>query len=83
MSRDRHEHQIREHQSSQNQFDKALLNVISRRSNWLDWFTDEQIAEIRAEMVRASWRSNRNAMASRKIHAASAQSMVEEIEEAA
>lgn len=49
-----------------NTFDTALSRVIGRRVQALNWFTDEQIAEIRAEMIKREWfrhklnRENRN-----------------------
>lgn len=57
MSRARHEHQIKLNSYSLgggNTFDAALHRVSSRWRG-LDWFTDEQIAEIRAEMIGREW----------------------------
>lgn len=55
--RHRHERQIKINSYSlggQNTFDAALNSVIARWRG-LDWFTDEQIAEIRAEMIEREW----------------------------
>ena len=57
MTRARHEHQIKLNDYSLgggNTFDAALHRVISRWRG-LDWFTDEQIAEIRADMIGREW----------------------------
>jgi hypothetical protein len=55
MSRSRHEHQVRLLDSYRGrEFEQALNRVISRSSGF-DWFTDEQIAEIRAEMIGREW----------------------------
>lgn len=55
MTRARHEHQINLNSSTfGNEFDLALTRAISRCAG-LDWFTDEQIAEIRAEMIEREW----------------------------
>ena len=44
------------------EFDKALHRVIMdhafSRGRFLAFFTDEQIAEIRADMVRMEWKSH-------------------------
>lgn len=55
--RHRHEHQIKISSYSlggSNTFDTALRKVMARWRG-LDWFTDEQIAEIRAEMIEREW----------------------------
>lgn len=57
MTRARHEHQIKINDytlGGGNTFDSAMNRVVSRWRG-LDWFTDEQIAEIRAEMIEAEW----------------------------
>ena len=55
-TRTRHEHQIRHLDTwSGNEFDHALSRVILRYRNPLDFYTDEQIAEIRAEMIEREW----------------------------
>ena len=56
-NRARHEHQIKLGSyslSGGNTFDAALHRVISRWKG-LDWFTDEQVAEIRREMIEREW----------------------------
>ncbi len=40
---------------SGNELDRALFSVISRKPEPLDFFTDEQLAEIRAEMIKREW----------------------------
>jgi hypothetical protein len=71
--RARYEHQIKLNDFSlgdRNTFDTALSRVIGRRVQALNWFTDEQIAEIRAEMIKREWfrhklnRENRKRLAS-------------------
>lgn len=55
--RERHERQINlneYHLSCGNTFN-AALNRVMARSTGLDWFTDEQVAEIRAEMIEREW----------------------------
>ncbi len=57
MTRARHEHQIKINDytlAGCNTFDAAMNRVVSRWRG-LSWFTDEQIAEIRAEMIEAEW----------------------------
>lgn len=56
-SRARYEHQIKLNDYTMgggNTFDAALNRVVSRWRG-LGWFTDEQIAEIRAEMIESEW----------------------------
>jgi len=72
MTRARHEHQIKMLDSTFGQeFDKALTRVVGRYRRALDFFTDEQIAEIRAEMIERFWfrhklnRENRKRLAGR------------------
>jgi len=74
MTRARHEHQIKLNSYSlggSNTFDAALNRVMARWKG-LDWFTDEQIAEIRAEMIESEWfrhklnRENRKRLVSRE-----------------
>lgn len=55
--RARHEHQIKLGSYSlggSNTFDTALNRVMARWRG-LSWFTDDQIAEIRAEMIEREW----------------------------
>lgn len=55
--RARHEYQIKLNSytlGAGNTFDAALSRVMARWRG-LDWFTDEQIAEIRAEMINLQW----------------------------
>jgi hypothetical protein len=72
-TRARHEHQIKLNSyslSAGNTFDLALDRVMCRWRG-LDWFTDEQLAEIRAEMIEREWfrhkinRENRKRLASK------------------
>lgn len=72
--RTRHEHQIKlndYHLSCGNTFNAALNRVMSRWRG-LDWFTDEQVAEIREQMIRDEWfrhkikRENRKRLASKE-----------------
>ena len=55
---------------SGNEFDRALSRVILGYRNPLDFFTDEQLDEIRAEMIKREWfrrklnRENRKRLAS-------------------
>ncbi|MGB3388996.1 MAG: hypothetical protein WBA88_13515 [Pseudaminobacter sp.] len=74
MDRARHERQIKLNDytlSGGNTFD-AALNRVTSRWRGLDWFTDEQIAEIRAEMIECEWlrhklkRENRKRLASKE-----------------
>jgi hypothetical protein len=61
MARHRHEATIKMLDSTWGgEFDKALGRVISAHRG-MNFFTDEQIAEIRAEMLRQEWdRRRRN-----------------------
>lgn len=53
--RARHEHQIKLLNSTfGNEFNEALTRII-HRTRGLEWFTDEQIAEIRAVMIGRDW----------------------------
>ncbi len=55
MSRARHEHQIGLHKTTfGNEFINALITAINRNGG-LSWFSDEQIADIRAEMIEWDW----------------------------
>lgn len=57
MARARHEHQIKLLDytfGNGNTFDAAMHRVAARWRG-LDWFTDEQIAEIRREMIEREW----------------------------
>lgn len=57
MTRSRHEYQIKLNDCSLpggNTFALALDRVM-KRWRGLEWFTDEQIAEIRAEMIQRQW----------------------------
>ena len=72
MSRARHEHQIKMLDSTfGREFERALVRVLEDRDG-LNWFTDEQIAEIRAEMIEREWfrhklnRENRKRLASKE-----------------
>lgn len=50
-----HEKQIRFHDDwTGAEFDKALTRVINRHGG-LGFFTDDQIAEIRADMIQREW----------------------------
>lgn len=69
MTRFRFEATIKSHMDSDERSLSGALYTLIRRHG-LSWFTDEQIADIRAVMVKAAWRADRDAMASRKIHAA-------------
>lgn len=56
--RARHEYQIRLHDDRAGEaFDRALTRVISRHGGFA-FFTDDQIAEIRAEMIQRDWASH-------------------------
>lgn len=67
MTRAKHERSIRRADPRlSRKFEDALTALAFR--NGLDWFTDDQIEDIRNHMVSADWRSNRNAMASRKAY---------------
>lgn len=69
--RNRHEHQIRLLDSTFGcEFDKALTRVVGRRNRALDFFTDEQIAEIRAEMIEREWSRHIHVRDNRKRRAA-------------
>lgn len=51
----RYEHQIKHLDTwSGNEFDRALFSVIANHRG-MDFFTTEQLAEIRAEMIRREW----------------------------
>lgn len=55
--RARHEHQIKLLTAAfgnSNSFDRSLYRVIYR-SRGMSFFTDEQIAEIREDMIRQDW----------------------------
>lgn len=70
--RARHEHQIKLNDytlSERRTFDLALYGVM-RRWRGLDWFTDEQIAEIRAEMIEREWSRHKINRENRKRRAA-------------
>lgn len=55
MNRARHEHQIRINSPTfGNEFANALYTCMNRRPG-RSWFTDEQIAELRAEMIQTAW----------------------------
>ena len=57
--RTRHEHQIALHKTTfGHQFSNALTTVINRHHG-LSWFTDEQIADLREEMIQAAWLSHK------------------------
>ena len=68
--RARHEHQIKLLSTTfGGEFYDALYRVIGR-SRRLDWFTDEQIAEIRAAMVERDWSRHKLNRENRKRRAA-------------
>jgi hypothetical protein len=55
--RARHEHQIKlngYYLGGGNTFD-AALNKVMARWRGLSWFTDDQVAEIREQMIRDEW----------------------------
>lgn len=55
MSRARHEHQIKLLDSTfGREFDRALVRVLEERDG-LNWFTAQQIADIRREMIEREW----------------------------
>lgn len=59
MARAKHETSIRWLDSTYGrEFDRALDRVISRHRG-LSFWTDEQIEEIRAQMVKDAWSSHR------------------------
>lgn len=54
-TRKRHERQIAALRTSyRNEFANALYTVMNRRPG-LSWFTDEQVADLRAEMLSTQW----------------------------
>lgn len=58
MSRERHMHQIKLLDSTFGcEFDNALSRVMSHGGG-LDWLTDEQVEEVRAEMIKDFWRQH-------------------------
>lgn len=72
-SRARYEHQIKHLDTwSGNEFDRALSRVILRERNPLDFYTTEQLALIREQMIRDAWfshklnRENRKRFASKE-----------------
>lgn len=68
--RARHEYQIRLHDDRAGEtFDRALNRVISRHGG-LAFFADDQIAEIRAEMIQREWASHQIVRRARKLRAA-------------
>lgn len=70
MSRDRHEHQIKMNSSTfGNEFERGLWNAI-RSHRGLSFFTDEQVAEIRHEMIRQQWRRHKLNRENRKLRIA-------------
>lgn len=74
MNRARHEHQIKHLDTwSGNEFDRALSRVIlTKFRNPLDFYTTEQLALIRDQMIRDAWfshklnRENRKRFASKE-----------------
>lgn len=69
--RERFEAQIKHYETTfGNEFEDALTAVAFR--NGLSWFTDEQIAEIRDQIVKTEWRRRCNMMASRASYRAAA-----------
>lgn len=70
MTRARHERQILLNSSTfGREFEQAVHRVISRHRG-MDFFTDEQIAEIRAELIDRHWFSHKLTRANRKRRAA-------------
>lgn len=60
MTRARYEHQIKHLDTwSGNEFDRAETRVIGRYRNPLDFYTTEQLAEIREQMIRDAWFTHR------------------------
>lgn len=56
MTRARHEHQIKLLDSTfGREFEKALARILNRRRSPLGFFTAEQIADIRGEMIKHDW----------------------------
>ncbi len=69
MTRARHEHQIRLLDTySGEEFEQALARVCQRHRGTF-FFTDEQIAELREEMILANWQ-RQSSRANRKNAAA-------------
>lgn len=73
MNRARYEHQIKHLDTwSGGEFDRALGRVISRYRNPLDFYTTDQLGEIRDQMIRDAWfqhklnRENRKRLASKE-----------------
>jgi len=64
-ARTRHQASIKRSDAGHGRVLEEAIATLAFR-NGLSWFTDEQIADIRAFMVRADWRSNRSALTSRK-----------------
>ena len=75
--RDRHESQIKRLDDA---FGAALEDAIGNLAfrNGLSWFTDNQIAEIRDEMIITEWKRNRRLMASRASYRAALESSQKE-----
>lgn len=58
--RARHEHQINSFgKTSYPAFKQALMQMVSKYG--LDWFTDEQIADLREILIKDAWLSYKNA----------------------
>lgn len=66
MTRARHEASIRRLDTTfGNEFDRALTRVMARYRG-LNWLTDDQVAEVRAEMVQTEWDRMRRLKANRR-----------------
>lgn len=64
--RSRHEHQINLNSTTfGGELDLAMARVMSRHPG-LSFFTDEQISEIRAEMIRREWFCHKHRRENRK-----------------
>lgn len=66
MCRARHEHQIKLLDSTFGREAEKAIDTLVRRHG-LDWFTDEQIADIRDEMIGRCWFHHKFTRANRKL----------------
>lgn len=58
--RTRHEHQIKLFgKTSYPAFKQAMMQMVFEKG--LDWFTDEQIADLREILIEGAWLSHKNA----------------------
>jgi hypothetical protein len=70
-SRARHEHQIKMLDTTFGlEFERALIRVSGTYRNPLEFYTDEQIADIRAEMIEREWSRHKLNRENRKRRAA-------------